>query len=97
MCGGTAIRRLADTFRVPQLGAGQRRTFFARHVLQIASALILDMTPQAISDLGRHVSGRLDEREGVIAPMVPDVTQEQALALARGTVPFLTTAQVRRR
>lgn len=79
---GTAVRRLADKFKVPKLGSGQRRTFFARHVLEIASALILDVNPQEIEDLGRHLALDLTEKEQVIAPMIPAVPHDQAIALA---------------
>lgn len=86
---GSAVRRLADDFEVPQLGAGLRRTFFARHVLEIASALELEFTPQEIRTLGRHLSEQLSEKELVIAPMIPAVPAERAEALARRSAPVL--------
>ena len=69
---GSAIRRLADSFEIPQLGSGERRTFFARHVLEIASAILLEVKPQEVTELRRHLSLLLNDKEAVIAPMLPD-------------------------
>jgi len=92
---GSAVRRLADSFNVPQLGSGQRRTFFARQVLEIASALILEVKPQEIKDLGRHLVLDLNEKESVIAPMIHAIPREQAVALANRSAPPLALAHRR--
>lgn len=83
---GTAVRRLADDFEVPRLGSGQRRAFFARHVLQVASALELDFTHKAIEILGRHVRDEFDPEELVIAALLPNVSEPQAAMFARQAV-----------
>lgn len=78
-----AVRRLADSFGVPRLGGGDRRTFFARHVLEIASAVLLDVNPTVVADLRRHLTLTLNDKELVLATMFPEVPSEQVALLTR--------------
>lgn len=94
---GSAVRRLADAFKVPQLGSGLRRVFFARHVLQIASAIQLEVTPLEMRTLARILLGRLDARERIVAPMLPDVPTDQAGLLTAPRGVFAAHAEPRKR
>lgn len=78
-----AARRLADSFGVPRLGSGERRTFFARYVLEVASAILLEVTPAAVADLHRHLTLDLNYKERVLAPMFSEIPYERVDALAR--------------
>lgn len=82
-----AVRRLSDSFGVPRLGGSERRTFFARHVLQVASAKLLDMPAAQVADLKRHLMLDLNEKERVLATMLSAVPSDQRTSLARSRTP----------
>lgn len=78
-----AVRRFADVFGVPRLGTSERRVFFARHVVEVASATLLAAKPERLKTLAEHLRLELDENERVLAPMLSGVSLETIAALGR--------------
>lgn len=82
---GQRVRRLADAFNVPQLGALGQRVFFARHVLRIAVTYGGRMNDRSVHELIRLLSAQLTPVEAVVARSFEDLPPETEALVARAT------------